>query len=130
MRTETNLLLRISIQSKANYELELKTLQMKLDQELTAHKETVAKFNADKKHILMSTEEANLEAMKGNLVARVHSEREKRRRLGYKEEHEYLLLSCIAFKINFFLVQNCRGAVQIGSGETGEAGGRRTTIDS
>ena len=52
-------------QSKANSELELKTLQMKLDQEIIAHKETVAKFNADKKHILMSTEEANLEAMKG-----------------------------------------------------------------
>ena len=45
--------------------MELKTLQMKLDQEVIAHKETVAKFNADKKHILMSTEEANLEAMKG-----------------------------------------------------------------
>ena len=53
------------MQSKANSELELKTLQMKLDQEVIGHKETVAKFNADKKHILMSTEEANLEAMKG-----------------------------------------------------------------
>ena len=43
-------------------------MQMKLDQEVIAHKETVAKFNADKKHILMSTEEANLEAMKGRFI--------------------------------------------------------------
>ena len=54
-------------QGKANIELELKNYIMKYDQEVMGHKETVAKFNADKKHILMSTEEANLEAMKGNL---------------------------------------------------------------
>ncbi|XP_064626393.1 rho-associated protein kinase 2-like isoform X3 [Lineus longissimus] len=50
--------------SKANTELEFKTYMMKYDQEVLAHKETVAKFNQDKKHILMSTEEANLEAIK------------------------------------------------------------------
>ena len=53
------------MQSKANAELELKTLALKLEQEAAAHRDTVAKFNADKKHILMSTEEANLEAIKG-----------------------------------------------------------------
>lgn len=54
-----------SFQNKANIELELKTYVMKYDQEMLAHKETVAKFNADKKNILMSTEEANMEAIKG-----------------------------------------------------------------
>ena len=53
------------LQNKANVELELKTYVMKFDQEVLAHKETVAKFNADKKNILMSTEEANMEAIKG-----------------------------------------------------------------
>ena len=38
---------------------------MKLDQEILQHKGTVAKFHADKKNILVSTEEANMEAMKG-----------------------------------------------------------------
>ena len=51
--------------SKANIELELKTVRMKYDQEALAHKETIARFNADKKNILHSTEEANLEALKG-----------------------------------------------------------------
>ena len=55
-------------QSKANIELELKTYKMKYDQEVLAHKETIAKFNADKKHILMSTEEANMEAIKGTWI--------------------------------------------------------------
>ena len=53
------------LQSKANVELELKTMRMKYDQEVLAHKETVARFNADKKNILHSTEEANMEALKG-----------------------------------------------------------------
>ena len=51
--------------SKANAELELKTVEMKLDQEILQHKGTVAEFHADKKNILVSTEEANMEAMKG-----------------------------------------------------------------
>ena len=50
-------------------ELELKTFMMKHEQEVLAHKETVARFNADKKHILMSTEEANLEAIRGRHLA-------------------------------------------------------------
>ncbi|XP_013412061.1 rho-associated protein kinase 2-like isoform X3 [Lingula anatina] len=50
--------------SRANVELELKTYRMKYDQEVLAHKETIAKFNADKKHILTSTEEASNEAIK------------------------------------------------------------------
>lgn len=55
----------LHFQSKANVDLELKTFMMKYDQEVLAHKETVARFNVDKKTILMSTEEANLEAIKG-----------------------------------------------------------------
>ena len=45
---------------------------MKLDQEVLQHKETVAKFHADKKTILMSTEEANLENMKGERIFIFH----------------------------------------------------------
>ena len=52
-------------QKCANAELDMKTFMMKHEQEVLAHKEAIAKFNADKKHILMSTEEANLEAMQG-----------------------------------------------------------------
>ena len=55
-------------QKCANAELDMKTFMMKQEQEVLAHKETIAKFNADKKHILMSTEEANLEAMQGETV--------------------------------------------------------------
>ena len=53
------------LQTNANLDLELKTMKQKFDKELQTHKETVNKFNADKKHILMSSEEANLEAIKG-----------------------------------------------------------------
>lgn len=46
-------------------EIELETYRRKLDTEVGSHKDTVAKFNADKRTMLISSEEANLEAMKG-----------------------------------------------------------------
>ncbi|XP_067678854.1 rho-associated protein kinase 2-like [Haliotis asinina] len=48
----------------ANVELERDNFYRKLEAEIQSHKETVARYNADKKNILMSTEEANMEAMK------------------------------------------------------------------
>ena len=53
-------------QSKKHAEIELQNFALKLESERGSHKETVAKFNMDKKNILMSTEEANMEAMRGN----------------------------------------------------------------
>ena len=52
-------------QSKKHAEIELQNFALKLESERGSHKETVAKFNMDKKNILMSTEEANMEAMRG-----------------------------------------------------------------
>lgn len=46
-------------------EVELANYKSKWEQEVQSHKDTVARFNADKKHILMSSEEANMEAVKG-----------------------------------------------------------------
>ncbi len=63
---------------------------MKYDQEVMGHKETVAKFNADKKHILMSTEEANLEAMKGKVYT------ELQLLIGISE-HYYIILRQLSF---------------------------------
>ena len=48
----------------------------KYDQEVICHKETIAKFNADKKHILLSTEEANLEAIKGESPGKIEWKRQ------------------------------------------------------
>ena len=53
------------LQSKANLELELKNWQYKYEQEVITHKDAVAKFTADKKHILLSSEEAVVDTMKG-----------------------------------------------------------------
>ncbi|XP_074643969.1 rho-associated protein kinase 2-like [Tubulanus polymorphus] len=50
--------------AKNKLDYEMKTQLMKMDQEARAHKETVDRFNQDKKHILMSTEEANMEAIR------------------------------------------------------------------
>lgn len=49
-------------------ELERDNFYRKLEGEIQSHKETVARYNADKKNILMSTEEANMEAMKGGTL--------------------------------------------------------------
>lgn len=48
--------------SKANIELELNSWKMKYESEVTSHRETIARFNADKKQIITTSEEAN-EAM-------------------------------------------------------------------
>lgn len=48
----------------SNMQLELKTYVQKYEQEVSAHRDTVARFNADKQHILLSTEDANKELVK------------------------------------------------------------------
>ncbi|CAH1772749.1 unnamed protein product [Owenia fusiformis] len=68
--------------SKANVELERNTYQAKHDQEMRAHKETIARFNADKKHILMSTEEANIEAVR-EIQGKLDSEVQNRQKAEY-----------------------------------------------
>ena len=49
-------------------ELELKTYVGKYDQEVKTHMDTVAKFNADKHNILLSSEEASIEATRGKII--------------------------------------------------------------
>ena len=49
---------------KANAELELRNVEAKLEEEARRHQTTVAKFNADRKNILSTTEE-NLGVVKG-----------------------------------------------------------------
>ena len=49
---------------KANAELELRNVEAKLKEEARRHQTTVAKFNADRKNILSTTEE-NLGVVKG-----------------------------------------------------------------
>ncbi|XP_021378101.1 rho-associated protein kinase 2-like isoform X1 [Mizuhopecten yessoensis] len=49
---------------KKYMEIELEAYRRKLDTEVGSHKDTVAKFNADRRTLLISSEEANLEAMK------------------------------------------------------------------
>ena len=53
------------VQSKVNLELEMKNWQSKYEQEVITHKDAVAKFTADKKHILLSSEEAIMQTLKG-----------------------------------------------------------------
>lgn len=60
---------QILFQSKKYVELELDTVRRNLDAEVSTHKETVAKFNADKKNILMTTEESNTIALKGLIIS-------------------------------------------------------------
>lgn len=43
-------------------------MKHKYDQELNSHQEDIANFNADKKRILSSTEEASLEAVQGEFL--------------------------------------------------------------
>ncbi|KAK3090086.1 hypothetical protein FSP39_009049 [Pinctada imbricata] len=50
--------------SKKHLEIELDQFRRKLEAETNAHKETVRRFNADKKDALMSKEEANIMAIK------------------------------------------------------------------
>lgn len=52
-------------QSKSHVELELDTYKRKLDTEINSHKETIQRFNADKKDILLSKEEARTSAING-----------------------------------------------------------------
>ena len=52
-------------QSKKHVELELDQFRRKLESETNAHKETIRRFNADKKDIITSKEEANIMAIKG-----------------------------------------------------------------
>ncbi|XP_069126945.1 rho-associated protein kinase 2-like isoform X3 [Argopecten irradians] len=49
---------------KKHMEIELEANRRKLDTEVGSHKDTVAKFNADKRTLLISSETANLEAVK------------------------------------------------------------------
>ena len=55
---------------KANAELEKRNVEAKLEEEMKRHQATVAKFHADKKNILSTTEE-NLGVVKGKLQAQV-----------------------------------------------------------
>lgn len=59
-------------------ELELGNFASKLESERGSHKATVAKFNMDKKNILMSTEEANLEAIR-EIQRKLESEEQLRK---------------------------------------------------
>ncbi len=68
------------LQSNANVELDVSNYKAKYEQEVVAHKDTIAKFTADKKHILMSTEEANIEAIK-EVQSRLDQERRDRQLL-------------------------------------------------
>ncbi|KAI0232790.1 hypothetical protein LSAT2_016895 [Lamellibrachia satsuma] len=81
--------------SKANIELELKTVRMKYDQEALAHKETIARFNADKKNILHSTEEANLEALKANFVVRNYANNKECKYYVYCVTLPCVILPCL-----------------------------------
>lgn len=53
------------LQNHAMLVLELKNLQKKLDEEAAAHRKDLDSLTADKKRLLSSTEEANLEALQG-----------------------------------------------------------------
>uniref|UniRef100_A0A8W8IQK1 Uncharacterized protein n=1 Tax=Magallana gigas TaxID=29159 RepID=A0A8W8IQK1_MAGGI len=55
--------------SKSHVELELDTYKRKLDTEINSHKETIQRFNADKKRHLVSKEEARTSAINGGFVA-------------------------------------------------------------
>lgn len=72
----------------AMLELELKNLQNKFDQEAAAHQEDIAALTADKKRILSSTEEANLEAMQA-LQTKLNEEKVLRHKAeGVSQERE------------------------------------------
>ena len=57
--------MNLYLQSKKHAEIELENFALKLESERGSHQETVARFNMDKKNILMSTEEANMEQIRG-----------------------------------------------------------------
>lgn len=63
---------------KKHAELELEQFAKKLETERGSHKETVAKFNLDKKNILMSTEEANMEAIR-DMQRKLETEQQQRK---------------------------------------------------
>ncbi|XP_060563759.1 rho-associated protein kinase 2-like isoform X3 [Ruditapes philippinarum] len=63
---------------KKHAELELQNFAKKLETERGSHKETVAKFNLDKKNILMSTEEANMEAIR-DMQHKLEQEQQQRK---------------------------------------------------
>lgn len=43
----------------------MKTYQQKYEEEMKAHQETISRFQDDKKKVLMSTEDANRNLVKG-----------------------------------------------------------------
>lgn len=61
-------LLSLYFQRKANIELELNSAKMKYENEVASHKETIARFNADKKQIITTSEEANEAVIKGRNI--------------------------------------------------------------
>ncbi|XP_041359873.1 rho-associated protein kinase 2-like [Gigantopelta aegis] len=65
--------------SRGSLELERDNFKRRLEAEIQNHKETVARYNADKKHILMSTEEANMEQMK-DMQLKLEQERSLRQK--------------------------------------------------
>ncbi|XP_015914615.1 rho-associated protein kinase 2 [Parasteatoda tepidariorum] len=81
--------------NNAMLELELRNLQKKYDQEATAHREDINALTADKKRLLSSTEEANLEAMKA-LQTKLNEEkilRHKSESVSQEKEREISILS-------------------------------------
>jgi uncharacterized protein YdaU (DUF1376 family) len=52
-------------QVRANLELELRTANTRLEQEVAAHKETQAKLNDEKQSAFKRKDEANMTAVKG-----------------------------------------------------------------
>ena len=65
-------------QARNSAELERERYAMTLESERGNHMETVAKFNLDKKNILISTEEANMEAM-GEMQRNMEQEQKLRK---------------------------------------------------
>jgi len=57
-----------SVQNKSNIELELKTWKQNFEQEKLSHEADLAKLNTVKKDLIVSKEEANLEALKGSAI--------------------------------------------------------------
>jgi len=55
----------VFVQNKSNIELEMKTWKQNYEQEKLSHEDDLARFNAVKKDLIVSKEEANMEALKG-----------------------------------------------------------------
>ncbi|XP_013777365.1 rho-associated protein kinase 2-like isoform X2 [Limulus polyphemus] len=80
---------------RAMLELEVKNLQNKYEQEAATHQEDIANFTADKKRLLSSTEEANMEAIQ-SLKTKLSEEknlRQKAESISQEKERQISMLS-------------------------------------